>query len=678
MNTTGDRNGLRPPEPDAAPATRAYADAPVSATRSLIRVTQPDLARRAQLDRSRPRLLLAAGGFTLLFGAVALKLAIATVLDPAQPRRAIAASRPVAAAAAEAPMQRASITDRNGEILAVSLPLNALYANPRQIDNPREVAEQLVRVLPQLDRERLVARLTGDRQFAYIARALTPREMQAVNNLGVAGLYFETAERRYYPQGRTGVHIVGGVDVDGNGIAGVERYFDERLRVRRTDPIRLSLDVRVQLAMRDAVQRSITEFNGIGGAGVLMDVRTAEVLAMVSLPDYDANDPMSARNCDPARNRTTNICERFNRVTSGVYEPGSTFKLMTAAMALENGLQPWQGYDASRPITIGRFTINDFRGRGRWLALPEILQHSSNLASAHMAAAVGPTRHREFLLRMGMLTRQSLELPEIAAPLAPSARNWREINTMTIGFGHGISVTPLHVVTGVTAIVNGGILRQPTLVAQAPGTEREGTRVVSERTSDIMRRMMRLVVTDGSGRSAEVAGYYLGGKTGTAQKTGPRGGYLENKRIAAFVGAFPMYAPRYALYVMVDEPQPNARSQGYATAGWVAAPAANMVVSRVAPILGLMPEAPTPEILNAVTIPSNGRGNFGPAPVRPPREPATPMANPATPEQTRPRAVPTRSPQPPSAPVPTPASQPGRTAEAPPAPPGREAWLAAR
>lgn len=674
MTQTSDRPGLSAPAPDAEPAARAYADAPVSTTRTVIRVTQPDLQRRAQLDRSRPRLVMAAGGFALLFGAVAIKLAIATVVDPAQPRRAIAQSRP-AAPPAEAPVARGTITDRNGEILAVSLPLNALYANPRQIDNPREVADQLVRVLPQLDRERLVQRLSGERQFAYIARALTPREMQQVNNLGVAGLYFETAERRYYPQGRTGVHIVGGVDVDGNGIAGVERYFDERLRARPNQPLHLSLDVRVQLAMRDAVQRAITEFTGIGGAGILMDVHSGEVLSMVSLPDYDANDPMSAQNCDPARNRTTNVCERFNRVTSGTYEPGSTFKLLTASMALENGVQPWQGYDASRPIQFGRFTIHDFRGRGRWLAMPEILQHSSNLASAHMAAAVGPTRHREFMGRMGMLTRVHIELPETATPLAPSARNWREINTMTIGFGHGISVTPLHVITGVSAIVNGGILRQPTLVQQPAGTQREGTRVLSERTSDIMRRMMRLVVTDGSGRSAEVPGYYLGGKTGTAQKTGPRGGYLENRRIAAFVGAFPMHAPRYALYVMVDEPHPNARSAGYATAGWVAAPAANMVVSRVAPILGLMPEPPTPEIMNAITIPTSGRGNFGPAPPRPPRETAPPMARPESP---RPGATPTRSPQPPSAPTTFPATPPGRTAEAPQAPAGRAEQLAAR
>lgn len=668
MNNSGDRAQYRSPAFDAAPIGRDYPDAPAAPSTALIRVTQPELARRAQLERSRPRLVLAALGFAGLFAAVGLKLAVATVLDPAQPRRVGAVSRPPPPAA-EAPVQRAAITDRNGEMLAVSLPLTALYANPRQIQNPRETADALIRALPQLDRERLIHRLSGDRQFAYIARALTPREMQAVNNLGMAGLYFETAERRYYPQGRTGAHILGGVDVDANGVAGIERFFDERLRMRRTDPLRLSIDVRVQLALRDAVSRAIADFTGIGGAGVLMDVRTGEVLAMVSLPDYDTND-IGAATAE----------QRFNRVTVGVYEPGSTFKLFTAAMALDYGTaQPWNGYDASRPIRYGRFTINDFRGRNRWLALPEIMAHSSNIASAHMAVAVGPVRHREFMGRMGMLARQHLEIPEVATPLAPSARNWREINTMTIGFGHGISVTPMHVTNGVAALVNGGILRQPTLIAQPPGTEREGTRVISERTSDIMRRMMRLVVTDGSGRSAEVAGYYLGGKTGTAQKTGPRGGYLENKRIAAFVGAFPMHAPRYALYVMIDEPRPNARSQGYATAGWVAAPAANLVVSRVAPILGLMPEALTPEITAAITIPMNGRGQFGPAPARPATV-ATPTARPVqeTP-QGRPQARPARIPQSPSAPpVPPPATAPDRTAEGLAAPSGREGRLAAR
>lgn len=621
---------IPPHAPVAAPAPHsAPADAPMlrrpampaDPPRAVVRITQPDLMRRAILDKTRGRLVIAAIGFAGLFGAVALKLAMATVIHPAEPRRAAALSRPPAPPA-EAPVARATVTDRNGEILAVSLPLTALYANPRQIENAPEAADRLRRVLPELDRERLIQRLSGERQFAYIARALTPRQVAQVNTLGIPGLYFEEAERRFFPQGRTAAHIIGGVDVDGNGIAGVERSFDQRLRGQPNERLRLSLDIRVQLALREAVQRAIDEFNGIGGAGVVMDVNTGEVLSMVSLPDYDANDVGAATND-----------QRFNRVTVGVYEPGSTFKLLTASMALENGLQPWQGYDASRPISVGRFTINDYRGKGRWLALPEILAYSSNLASAHMAAAVGVNRHRDFMQRMGMTSRLRIEIPETALPLVPGQRTWRELNTMTIGFGHGISVTPLHVAMAGATIANGGILRQPTILAVPPGTQREGTRVISERTSEIMRRMMRLVVTDGSGRGADVPGYFVGGKTGTAQKTGPRGGYLENKRIAAFIGAFPMYAPRFAVYVMVDEPKPNARSHGFATAGWVAAPAAGMVISRIAPILGMLPEPATPEITRALTMPMNGRGIPGYVPPA-----ATPATRPATPS--RPSAQP--------------------------------------
>ncbi|OYW08806.1 MAG: penicillin-binding protein, partial [Rhodospirillales bacterium 12-71-4] len=550
---------------------------------------QPELVRRAMMERTRSRLLVAAGGFALLFGAVAARLADATLISPAEPKRLAAMARQSQPPAEHLP-GRAAITDRNGELLAVTLPITALYANPSEVQDAAGVARRLVGVLPQLNLERVTARLSGERQFAYLARALTPREQQAVNSLGIPGLYFEEAERRIYPQGRSAAHILGGVDVDGNGTAGVERYFDERLRERRGMDLQLSIDVRVQLALRDAVQQAITDYNGIGGAGILLDVQSAEVLGMVSLPDFDLAEPARPEAVAPGQDQQGQN-PRFNRATVGVYEPGSTFKLLTASMALELGtVNVWGGYDASRPIRYGRFTINDYRGKGRWLALPEILAYSSNLASAHMAAAVGPQRHREFMVRMGMGSRIGIELPETALPLIPRPNAWRDINTMTIGFGHGISVTPLHVVTGIAAVANGGILRQPTLLARPPGTIAEGTRVLSEGTSATMRRLMRLVVTDGSGRSADVPGYFVGGKTGTAQKIGANGRYLQNKRIAAFVGAFPINAPRYALYVMVDEPTPNARSHGFATAGWVAAPAAGEVVRRVAPVLGMAPE----------------------------------------------------------------------------------------
>ncbi|MBE9603653.1 penicillin-binding protein 2 [Acetobacteraceae bacterium H6797] len=597
------------PSPDALPAGRPLGFAPRQPSRALQRVAQPDHARRALMERTRTRLVIAAAGFTLLFGAVGLKLADATIVSPREPRR-LAHIEPPSAIIPEPMAQRAPITDRNGEILAVSLPVSGLYANPRQIPNPVEVADKLRSVLPQLDRDRVIARLSSDKGFVYLTRYLTPRQMQAVNDLGIPGLYFEETERRFYPQGRAAVHVVGGVDVDGNGTSGVERYFDERLRERRADALKLAIDVRVQLAARDALAEAISDYSGIGGAAIVMDINTAEVLAMVSLPDYDANNPLSASHCAPELNTVTNVCERFNRAISGVFEPGSTFKLLTSAAAIDYGTaNPYvNSFDASKPMRFGRFSITDYKGKNRWLSFPEVLIYSSNLGAAHIAETFGEVRQRQFLERMGMLRPAPIELPEVAPTMTPSARNWHQINMVTISYGHGIAVTPLHVVRAVSAIANGGILRAPTILAQPPGEEREGVRVLQPRTSELMRRLMRIVVTDGSGKSANVPGYFVGGKTGTAQKTGPHGGYLMNKRIAAFVGAFPMQAPRYAVYVMVDEPNPNARSYGYATAGWVAAPAAGAVIKRIAPILGLVPDDPNnPAIIAATSIPAQPR-----------------------------------------------------------------------
>jgi cell division protein FtsI (penicillin-binding protein 3) len=619
-------NDLPPPSPDSVPLRGGHLRQPAMLPHDEVadlraagqrpahaRVAQPDLLRRAQLEKSRGRLVVAALGFGALFLAVALKLADATLLDPAQPVRLQAALRAIAPAT-EHPASRAPITDRNGEMLAMSLPITALTANPRVLHNPVEVADKLRSVLPQLDREKLIERLSGDKGFVYITRSLTPREQQGIINLGIAGVDFEHAERRYYPQGRAGVHVLGNVDVDGKGLSGIERSFDERLRTQLGKPLRLSLDIRVQLALRDAVHDAINSFNGIGGAGVVLDINTAEVLGMVSLPDYDANDIGEAT-----------ADQRFNRATVGVYEPGSTFKLLTAAAALEYGTaNVWSSrFDASRPLRYGRFTITDYKGKNRWLSFPEVLAYSSNLGAAHIAMTFGPERQREFLRNAGMLSRVSLEVPERALPLVPPASAWKEISMVTISYGHGISVTPMHVITGISAIANGGIMREPTLMAQPPGVERPGRRIVSEQTSGIIRKLMRLVVTDGSAKFAEVPGYFLGGKTGTAQKTGPHGGYLMNQRIAAFVGAFPTYAPRYALYVMVDNPQGTKASHGYATAGWVAAPAAHTVLSRIAPVLGLVPEDPNnPALVAATSIPLQPRGT--------PTAPGTPVANSTT------------------------------------------------
>ena len=591
------------PRPQAAPS----ADAPPPGGRArtphvhTYRVSAPDLKRRASVEKTRGRLLLAAGGFALLFGAVVVKLAGATVVVPMQPRRvaalpalpALPSAGQAEPVAGEAPAQappvreagprtRATITDRNGEILAVSLPTSGLYANPKEMMDTGDAALKIKQVLPRLDLEVIRARLGSGKQFVYLARNLTPREQLAINNLGIPGVYFQGTERRRYPQGRVAAQVLGGVDVDARGIAGVEKFFDQRLR-EDTEPLRLSIDVRVQAAVRDELSKSMEEFKAIGACGIVMDVRTGEVIAMVSLPDYDANKPGES----PAD-------ARFNRAITGRYEPGSTFKLQTAAMSLDYGVgHLWNSYDAGHDIKIGRFTISDFQGKHRALMFPEVIAYSSNLGAAHMAQAVGSERQRSWLERMGMFAKIGIELPEQLPPLVQPADRWKEIVTMTVGFGHGIAVSPLHVVRGTAAVANGGIVLRPTILAPEAGmAPREGVRVMQQSTSDTMRKLMRLVVTDGYGKPADVAGYFVGGKTGTAEKNSGHG-YKKNSNISAFMSVFPMNAPRYAVYFMLDEPKGNASTGGYSTAGAVSAPGAGRVIARIAPMLGLMPETTT-------------------------------------------------------------------------------------
>jgi cell division protein FtsI (penicillin-binding protein 3) len=565
-----------------------------------VRVTDVELASRDAMDKTRGRLLIAAAGFAVLFLALAGKLADATVIRPAKQHKIEAPRRPdpppppgavLAAASAEdfeVHAKRAMITDRNGEILAVSLPTVGLVANPAEILEPEEAAHRLKQAVPKLDedmlRERLSRRFRGDGkplQFVYLARQLTPREELAVNRLGIAGITFQDTEHRRYPLGRVAAQVLGGVDVDGHGIAGVEKFFEQRLEDPNDhEPLRLSLDVRVQAVVHEELAAAMAEFNAIGACGIVMDVRTGEVIAMVNLPDYDANfvgkAPPDARH---------------DRAISDDYEPGSTFKLQTAAMALDSGAaQLWSIFDAANPIHIGRFTITDFEGKHRPLYLPEVLVYSSNLGAAHIAMAVGGERQRAWLAKMGMFGRLGIELPEVGMPIRPPDSNWGEAATMTVGFGHGIAVTPLHVVRGTAAVANGGILLRPTVLALPPGAPPpQGERVMQQATSDTMRKLMRLVVTDGYGKPAEVAGYFVGGKTGTAEKVG-HGAYKKHTNVSAFMSVFPMNAPRYAVYMMLDEPKANASSHGYATAGWVSAPAAGKVIGRIGPILGMMPQ----------------------------------------------------------------------------------------
>jgi cell division protein FtsI (penicillin-binding protein 3) len=648
-----------PPPSNAPPPTQRRGTPRAGATPLMenVRVTAPDLKRRAALERTRSRLLLATGAFMLLFGAVVAKLADATIIFPMTPHlppEVVQVTPPSDddghdPAADNTQHPRATITDRNGEILAVSLPTSGLYANPREMMDAADAAHKLKQAVPRLDEDLVRTRLQSSKQFVYLARQITPHEQNVINALGIPGVYFQPSERRLYPKGRVAAQVLGGVDVDGRGIAGVERFFDQRLR-EDAEPLQLSLDLRVQAVLRDELSKSMDEFTAIGGCGIVMDVRTGEIIAMVSLPDYDAN---KAAEASPA--------ERFNRAVTGMYEPGSTFKLQTAAMALDSGVAHlWNEFDAAHPIKIGRFTITDFEGKHRFLFLPEVLAYSSNLGAAHIAQMVGAERQRGWLGSMGMFGRIGVELPEAGLPIVPSVANWKEAVTLTVGFGHGIAVSPLHVVRGTATLANGGILMRPTLLAAQPGgPPPEGTRIMQQSTSDVTRKLMRLVVTDGYGKPADIAGYYVGGKTGTAEKTGAHG-YKKHTNISAFMSVFPMNAPHYAVYFMLDEPHGNKSTGGFSTAGAVSAPAAGRVIARIAPMLGLLPDTQdAAAITQQLSIPLQPpHGYVAP---RLPAYPGAPVASPlpetAAPVAMAPAAAPPR------------AGGPAVPASAPPPPP---------
>ena len=534
------------------------------------------MERLPPIEVGRKRLVIGAAVFLFLFAALAVQLFNVVLQQQGAPMRTARGS-----ATAEKPTGRGEIFDASGQLVATSLATQSLGANPQLIEDPKAVARQLTRVLPFLNEAEIATRLAADRKFLWLHRGLTPRQQAAVNALGVPGFEFRREEKRFYPYGALAAHVTGLVGIDGEGLSGMEKYFDDVLKVSGSR-IDMSIDMRVQYVLREELKEAVAKFRAIGAAGMVMDVSTGEIVAMVSLPDFDPN------NINEATEEA-----RFNRNTLGVYEMGSTFKLLNTAMALDSGVANLNSaMDAREPIHISRFTIDDFKPKQRrWLTIPEIIIYSSNIGSARLAVEAGMDRQRAFMQRAGMLQRPTLELPEIGTPLYPA--HWREINTMTIAFGHGMSVTPLQMVSAVSAIVNGGILRPATLVKRPADAPVPGTRIISKQTSDKMRWLMRLVVSQGTGKKAEVEMYPPGGKTGTAEKTG-HGGYRHKALLSSFIGAFPIQAPRYVVLAMVDEPQPLKETYGYATGGWVSAPIAHQVIQRIAPILGL-PPLPAPE-----------------------------------------------------------------------------------
>jgi cell division protein FtsI (penicillin-binding protein 3) len=496
----------------------------------------------------------------------------------------------VAAIDSAAPIQRPDIVDRNGQVMATDIGTASLYADGRSIIDPAETARQLATVLPELDVADMTAKLASGRAFMWIQRDLAPRQQYAVHYLGLPGLDFRNERKRVYPNGKTGASVLGMVDIDNNGTAGIERYMDRVLarqdafgapRFDRNRTVMLSIDLKAQHALTDELEKGMAEFKAMAAVGIIMDVHTGEVVAMTSLPDYDPNDPMAAPET-----------ARFNRATLGVYEMGSVFKAVTLAAALDSGKVGLDGrFDASQPMQVARFKIHDFHAQNRWLSVPEVFVHSSNIGTAKIALQLGGDVHREYLRRFGMLTQPQIELPEAGSPLTPA--RWTELSTITTSYGHGIAVTPLQVVSAVATIVNGGFKVEPTFLRR--NEAQLGARVISTEVSQTMRGLLRMVVAEGTGRKADVPGYPVMGKTGTAEKA-ENGGYARNKLITSFISAFPANDPRYAMIVMFDEPKATKDTFGYATAGWNAAPVTARVVARVAPLLGLRPATKPQEL----------------------------------------------------------------------------------
>ncbi len=547
------------------------------------------------IERARNRMLVGGIVFFAAFLAVGIRLCDLSLLHGDDP--ALAA---LEAGTQAQPARRADIVDRNGRLLATSLATASLYADARIVPDPAKAAAELASVLPDLDEAKTAALLSSNRPFVWIRRALTPKQEYEVNRLGIPGLDFKREERRVYPMGSLASHVLGFTDVDGHGISGVELALGKTLRAD-DGPLRLSIDTRIQSVMEDALKQAFDDFHAVGAAGIVMNARTGEVLALVSIPTFDPNRPQ-----DVTKD------ELFNRATLGVYEMGSTFKVLTLAMALDSHIATLaSSYDATKPIHIARFTINDYHAERRWLTLPEIFAYSSNIGAARIALAVGGDAQRAFLQKMGMLTPSPIELPEVGKPLVPA--RWGEITTMTVGFGHGISVAPIQLASAVSAAVNGGILYSPTILRRPEGAPLVGRRVISPRTSAEMRKLFRLVVTDGTGKFADAPGYVVGGKTGTAEKVGGHH-YERHTLLSSFAGAFPMTDPQYVVLAILDEPHGTKKTHGFATGGWVAAPVVRQVVERMAPMVGILPvDSDSPAVAD---LHLDIRPEHGPAPAQ--------------------------------------------------------------
>lgn len=516
---------------------------------------------------ARGRLIMLCLFFLFLYGLVMMRLLDLTLGSDGH------SHLPLAVTSLEG---RGDIYDRNGALLATNLKVASLAANSGLVLEPEQLARDLVEIFPDLSYEVLKKRLASDRHFVWVKRGLTPKQQRAVLEIGDPALRFDYEQRRVYTKGALGGHVLGYASIDGKGLAGLERSYQDQLA--GGEDVTLTLDIRLQHALRREISRVIADFSATAGAGIIMDARDGAVLAAVSMPDFNPHHVGKAA-----------ADEKFNRLTLGVYELGSLFKIFSTAALLDHtDMKMSRRFDARKPIEQAGFKIRDFHAEKRILTVPEVFMYSSNIGSALMGEAIGTENLKKFYADLGLLSPLDTDIKEIGTPLVPQP--WRDINTLTASFGHGIATSPLQLTSAVASVINGGTLVRPHFVKRdEESADRHALEVVSEETSEKMRQLMRLVVSDGTGAKAEVPGYQLGGKTGTAEKASARG-YDPDRLLSSFVGAFPIDNPRYVILIMVDEPKGTLKSLGYATGGWVAAPAAANVVKSMTTILGIPPD----------------------------------------------------------------------------------------
>jgi cell division protein FtsI (penicillin-binding protein 3) len=477
---------------------------------------------------------------------------------------------------------RADIVDRNGTVLATNLQVPAVSADPSLFADKALVARKLAAILAGVDAGELQKRFESGRRFAWVKHRITPEEQEAILELGMPGVGFRAAEHRVYPKQNLASHVLGFVDIDSRGLAGIERSLDARLRTS-SEPVALSLDVRVQQIVREELASAARRFRAIGANAIVLDRVTGEVLAMVSLPDFDPNRVGDVRHI-----------EYLNRNTGEVYELGSVFKILTIAMALDSGrVSALDRFDATGKLQIGRHRIGDDHAKNRWLSVPEIFKYSSNIGTARMAFAAGGAAPLErFFRKVGAYDPPQVEIVEVVRPRTP--KRWAEVTVATSSFGHGIAVTPLQFVDAVGGLIGDGTRVQPTLLKRAPGVALTRTRYVEPQTAQLIQRLMWLTVEEGTGTRAKLASYMIGGKTGTAEKPG-RGGYSLDKVLASFLGAFPIDDPRYLVFATLDEPQGDAGTHGFRYGGWTVAPVVASIIDRIGPLLGVSPTSPEVE-----------------------------------------------------------------------------------